>query len=480
MPPKSGNERPPGARDPGQTTRPPDPVFTADPAGGPPTPTAASAAVARYSSDVPSQGRQGPSRLSSRTSFSTVTASAHGPPTSDSEMQDYGTPSESADDDEAVPKGDASASAIASMLRAATKALLSGRANVADSVSGSHRLASGVVDFIAALNSAGWIDATTGATHGFVRLSEAIMPFIQLPKGMDVDDQTIRRPFQAASTSALFPPERTAPPDVPSPPDKKGKGNADHPKGGPKPLPQPRPAKVKEVVPFQRPPPPIPLHTKPGRSQKPVRTGYAAAAAKPAAPAAGPSKRPLTPSVPQANPAAAKKQKRETPLFTSSGPSRKQVLIDFALPQPPQADGKALLDLIVASLTSHGASVKAESVSRAYRGYSIATSNVPRERDLDIIRGCVHDFFLDDLGDKIWVGLPASKSYLRVLDVPTYQPNQAGPTHPDHVRQAMYGSALTDLLHLDGPVRLVRNYKSSTTSTAYFYESFDLSKTHSL
>ncbi|KDR68654.1 hypothetical protein GALMADRAFT_146007 [Galerina marginata CBS 339.88] len=53
-------------------------------------------------------------------------------------------------------------------------------------------------------------------------------------------------------------------------------------------------------------------------------------------------------------------------------------------------------------------------------------------------------FFPDDLGDKIWVGLPASKSYLRVLDVPTYQPNQAGPTHPDHVRQAMYASALTD------------------------------------
>ncbi|KDR74170.1 hypothetical protein GALMADRAFT_141884 [Galerina marginata CBS 339.88] len=410
MPPKSGNERPPG-----QTRRPPRP------------------AVARYSSDVPSQARQGPSRPSSRTSISTVTASAHGPPTSDSEMQDYSTPSESADDSEAVPKGDASASAIASMLETATKALTSGRANVADSISGSHRLTSRVVNFIAALHSAGWTDASTGASHGFIGLSDAIMPFLQLPRGMDVDDQTIRCPFQAASTSALFPPERTAPPDVPPPPDKKGKGNADHPKGGPKPLPQPRPAKVKEVVPFQRPPPPIPLHTKPGRSQKPVRTGYAAAAAKPAAPAAGPSKRPLTPSAPQANPAAAKKQKRETPLFTSSGPSRKQVLIDFALPQPPQADGKALLDLVVSSLTSHGASVKAESVSRAYRGYSIATSNVPRERDLDIIRGCVHDFFPDDLGDKIWVGLPASKSYLRVLDVPTYQPNQAGPTHPDHL-----------------------------------------------
>ncbi|KDR83307.1 hypothetical protein GALMADRAFT_132774 [Galerina marginata CBS 339.88] len=112
MPPKSGNERPLGARDPGQTRRPPDPVFTADPAGGPPTPTAASAAVARYSSDVPSQARQGPSRPSSRTSMTTVTASAHGPPTSDSEMQDYGTPSESADDGEAVPKGDTSALAI--------------------------------------------------------------------------------------------------------------------------------------------------------------------------------------------------------------------------------------------------------------------------------------------------------------------------------------------------------------------------------
>ncbi|KDR72471.1 hypothetical protein GALMADRAFT_142797 [Galerina marginata CBS 339.88] len=68
MPPKSGSKRPPGARDSGSTKRPPDPVFTADPAGGPPVPTAASAAVARYASDVPSQARQGPSRPSSRTS----------------------------------------------------------------------------------------------------------------------------------------------------------------------------------------------------------------------------------------------------------------------------------------------------------------------------------------------------------------------------------------------------------------------------
>ncbi|KDR65692.1 hypothetical protein GALMADRAFT_148464 [Galerina marginata CBS 339.88] len=86
MPPKSGSERPPGARDSGSTKRPPDPVFTADPAGGPPVPTAASAAVACYASDVPSQARQGPSRPSSRTSFSTVTASAHGPPPSDSDL----------------------------------------------------------------------------------------------------------------------------------------------------------------------------------------------------------------------------------------------------------------------------------------------------------------------------------------------------------------------------------------------------------
>ncbi|KDR65013.1 hypothetical protein GALMADRAFT_149075 [Galerina marginata CBS 339.88] len=82
MPPKSGNEHPLGACDPGQTRHSPDPVFTADPAGGPPTPlllrqlwpthpTAASAAVARYSPAVPAQAQQGPSRPSSRTSMST-------------------------------------------------------------------------------------------------------------------------------------------------------------------------------------------------------------------------------------------------------------------------------------------------------------------------------------------------------------------------------------------------------------------------
>ncbi|KDR65691.1 hypothetical protein GALMADRAFT_148463 [Galerina marginata CBS 339.88] len=257
-----------------------------------------------------------------------------------------GTPSESADDDEAVPKGDASASAIASMLETATKALTSGRANVADSISGSHRLTSGVVDFIAALHSAGWTDASTGAAHGFIGLSDAIMPFLQLPRGMDVDDQTICRPFQAASTSALFPPERTAPPDVPSPPDKKGKGNADHPKGGPKPLPQPRPAKVKEVVPFQRPPPPIPLHTKPGRSQKPVRTGYAAAAAKPAAPAAGPSKRPLTPLPPRRIPLLLRSRRgRLFDRLRSESDSRIALRWAQAVANRPQHLGRDFLQL---------------------------------------------------------------------------------------------------------------------------------------
>ncbi|KDR65462.1 hypothetical protein GALMADRAFT_148669 [Galerina marginata CBS 339.88] len=461
MPPKPGGERPPGARDSSSTKRPPDPVFTADPAGGPPIPTAASAAVARYASDVPSQARQGPSRPSSRTSTSTVTASAHGPPPSDSDMADYSLSSDELDPDEARAGGSDSAASIAVALEAVTRSLLRGQPSTDASLSGTRRLASSTVDFIAALKNVGWIDASTGSSHDFVTLSEAIMPFIQISDSMVVDD-TVRRPVRAPPP-ALFPPERTGPPDVPPPPAKrdKGKGNADHPS-------QPRPAKAKEVVPFQRPPPPIPLHSKPGRAQKPARSGYAAAAAKPAAPAASSSKRPITPSAPQGNSTPAKKQKRETPSYTSSGPSRKQVLIDFALPKPPPADGNKLLDIIKRSLTAHGASVKAESVSQAYRGYSIATSNVPRDRDLDIIRGCVHDFFPDDLGDKIWVGLPASKSYLQVLDVPTDQPAALGPTLPDHVRKAMYASALTDHLHLDGPVRLVRNSKSSTTSTAYF------------
>ncbi|KDR80484.1 hypothetical protein GALMADRAFT_136959 [Galerina marginata CBS 339.88] len=324
MPPKSGSERPPGARDSGSTKRPPDPVFTADPAGGPPLPTAASAAVARYSPAVPSQARQGPSRPSSRASASTVTASAHGPPPSDSDMADYSLSSDDLDPDEAraggihpnlstlskkthtchaqqwpTPPSDSAAS-IAVALEAVTRSLLRGQPSVDASLSGSRRLASSTVDFIAALKNVGWIDASTGSSHNFVSFSEAIMPFIQIQDSMAVDE-TVRRPVHAPP-SALFPPERTGPPDVPPPPIKqdKGNGNTDH-------LPQPRPAKAKEVVPFQRPPPLIPLHTKPGRAQKPARTGYAAAAAKPAAPVAGSSKRPITPSAPQGNPTPAKK-----------------------------------------------------------------------------------------------------------------------------------------------------------------------------
>ncbi|KDR65284.1 hypothetical protein GALMADRAFT_148806, partial [Galerina marginata CBS 339.88] len=211
MPPKSGSERPPGARDSGSTKRPPDPVFTADPAGGPPVPTAASAAVARYASDVPSQARQGPSRPSSRASASTVTGFTHGPPPSDSDMADYSLSSDELDPDEARAGGSDSAASIAVALEAVTRSLLRGQPSTDASLSGTRRLASSTVDFIAALKNVGWIDASTGSSHDFVSLSEAIMPFIQISDPMVVDD-TVRHPVRAPPP-ALFPPERTGPPD---------------------------------------------------------------------------------------------------------------------------------------------------------------------------------------------------------------------------------------------------------------------------
>ncbi|KDR77364.1 hypothetical protein GALMADRAFT_139347 [Galerina marginata CBS 339.88] len=139
------------------------------------------------------------------------------------------------------------------------------------------------------------------------------------------------------------------------------------------------------------------------------------------------------------------------------GPSRKQVLIDFALPKPPPADSSLLLDIITKSLATHRASVKAESISQA----------------------CIHDFFPDELGNKIWVGLLASKSCLWVLDVPTEQSNRAGPTLPDHLRQAMYASALTKYLHLDRPVCLICNSKTSKRACehiAIFTDSIAMAK----
>jgi hypothetical protein len=48
------------------------------------------------------------------------------------------------------------------------------------------------------------------------------------------------------------------------------------------------------------------------------------------------------------------------------------------------------------------------------------------------------------------------------------RPNNMGPTTPDHLKKAMYESSLADFLHLDGPVRIIRNSKTSTFGTAYF------------
>ncbi|PPQ92730.1 hypothetical protein CVT25_014047, partial [Psilocybe cyanescens] len=229
----------------------------------------------------------------------------------------------------------------------------------------------------------------------------------------------------------------------------KGKGRADKPPPSPPALPQPRPPAKKPVVPNQRPPPVPPSSTRPAR---PAPRSYADTARK-----AAPIKQPASPAAPPSR--SPSRKGRKIPDYTAHGPSRRQLLVDvgdhakdanlstlfkdlssdvlsrqglrvkvlgvqlaydgYSLPTdkvPSERDTD-----ILHVLSRQGLRVKVLGVQLAYDGYSLPTDKVPSERDTDILRGAITAHFKAHYDFTPWVGMPTSKSFLRIVDVPRFQ-----------------------------------------------------------
>jgi len=270
---------------------------------------------------------------------------------------------------------------------------------------------------------------------------------------MEAEMETIRLPLPPGPSTPALPAPMAQDPPPRRPADRKGKAPIRT---------APRPQPIKPVVAFQRPPPPINLATHPRKSfaatvrntKGPVKT--AAPTIQPAAAqsAAGPS-RPETP-----------RKRKSVPSFTAPGPTRRQVLVSFGKGLAPNLDVARLHTAVNQALSAAHAKVAVLSSGPAYDGYSLTTSQVANNKDLELIRGVVAPLL--PTGLQYWVGLPTSTSFVKIVDVPYYSNlvNKVKTTVTE-VKAAIAASPLAENFKYAADPRIVRNSDASTTAKVY-------------
>ena len=84
----------------------------------------------------------------------------------------------------------------------------------------------------------------------------------------------------------------------------------------------------------------------------------------------------------------AKRQKKNVPSFTSAGPTRRQVLVSFRRGElPGDIPLQSITNVVNSALIGRGSQIRILATSYAYGGWALATDDVAREGDVDIIRG---------------------------------------------------------------------------------------------
>jgi len=185
---------------------------------------------------------------------------------------------------------------------------------------------------------------------------------------------------------------------------------------------QPWPQPKKPVVPFQRMgmPPPI------NRATKPKKSYASVAKSVPNIPVTVAQLAKVAPNLPvdriaQANSTVREKKsshKRKTvlPNFTTLGPSRRQILISFNN-KKIDCDFNLFVKQAQAALASAELNLRVLSMADAYGGYTVYTEEVPHPNAINVIRGLAVSIFQTDA---LYVGLPTSTSYIKIMDVPYY------------------------------------------------------------
>jgi len=233
---------------------------------------------------------------------------------------------------------------------------------------------------------------------------------------------------------------------------------------------QPRPQPKKPMVPFQcmGMPPPI------NRGTKPKKSYASAAKSVPKIPVTVAQLARFAPNLPvdritQANSTVREKKsscKRKTvlPNFTMLGPSRRQILISFNN-NKISCDFNLFVKRAQAALASAELNLHILSMADAYGGYTVYTKEVAHPNTINVIHGLAVSIFQTDA---LYVGLPTSTSYIKIMDVPYYQNiAKRKPVSVDMIKEALGNSPLSEHFVLACNPCINHNSASSTTATVY-------------
>ncbi|CAA7271384.1 unnamed protein product [Cyclocybe aegerita] len=240
-------------------------------------------------------------------------------------------------------------------------------------------------------------------------------------------------------------------------------------KGVDRPVPPPPQKKSKVAYSRPGPPPPINRATKP----KPCPTTWAgiarqAARMPPPPPGLGPQRRGPSPP-PPAFPMGLMKTSPHwsIPSFTSEDPTRKQVLVSFG-GTPPNLTKFFTESAVRAAngyLRDGQSMLKVTSIVRAYDGLSLVTPAVASPSDLDILRNFICKSL--PMGTPFEVALPSSTSFIKILDVPYFDPKGLKITQ-EALEKALHTSVHAEVFaYLSTKPRIDRNSAHSTSCTVY-------------
>ncbi|CAA7270901.1 unnamed protein product [Cyclocybe aegerita] len=158
---------------------------------------------------------------------------------------------------------------------------------------------------------------------------------------------------------------------------------------------------------------------------------------------------------------------RSIPSFTSEGPTQKQVLVSFRGTPPDLTKFFTKLAVRAANgyLRDGRSMLKVTSIVRAYDSLLLVTPAVASLLDLDIL----HNFIRKSLptGTPFEVALPSLTSFIKILDVPYFDPKGLKITQ-EALEKALRTSVHAEVFaYLSTKPRIDRNSMHSTSCMAY-------------
>ncbi|KAJ2911448.1 hypothetical protein MD484_g8967, partial [Candolleomyces efflorescens] len=186
-----------------------------------------------------------------------------------------------------------------------------------------------------------------------------------------------------------------------------------------------------------------------------------------ATPAASPS---VIVKIAQESSKSTQRKKGKTPKYTTHGPSRRMVLIQFKLGEDvPALNADRLRTGVNKALVQSQSTLRIESRDFAYGGYSLHMNGVATQQELDVLRGVIIAICVEaGYKGQPWVGLPQSMSYLKIRNAPYFRDSDLSVcTTPVDIINAFRASPLGDWFKPAAPARIDRESKASTSATVY-------------